>query len=71
MSYIVTSPLVIVRNPEQSNRDEYLYEGAPLPSFVTGDPLTTLVADGHVAAVEVPEVVEVEPVDPKKPASKS
>lgn len=69
MSYVVTSPLVIVRNPEQGNRHEYLYEGAPLPSFVEGDALAGLKTDGHIA--EVVEVVQPEAEPEKKPASKS
>lgn len=45
MSYVVKAPLIIVTNPENGDRDAYLYQGAPVPSFVSEERLASLEAD--------------------------
>lgn len=49
-TYTVSSPLVIVRNPEQGGRQEYLYQGSPLPGYVTDAERDLLLADGHLTS---------------------
>lgn len=35
MSYVITGPLVVTKNPDGT--DLYLYEGAEIPDFVSDD----------------------------------
>jgi hypothetical protein len=48
-SYVVTAPLAIVRNSEQGGRQEYLYQGAPVPSYVSSDEVKRLADAGLIA----------------------
>lgn len=50
-SYVVMAPLAVVRNSEQGGRQEYLYQGAPVPSYVASDEVKRLLDDGFIAAV--------------------
>lgn len=61
-TYIVTAPLVVLRNPEQGGRQEYVYGGSPLPSFVTGEDRKRLVDEGHVATQGAAEKDGVTPI---------
>lgn len=48
-SYTVTAPLAIVRNSQQGGRQEYLYQGSVLPSYVDAEELKRLL-DGDLVA---------------------
>jgi hypothetical protein len=48
--YVVTAPLAVVRNTEHGGRQEYLYQGAPVPSYVSSDEVKRLSDDGLIAS---------------------
>lgn len=66
-TYTVTSPVVVLRNPEQGGRQEYVYQGSVLPSFVTGDDVTRLLDEGHIAEVGATLVTPISTPDQADP----
>ena len=48
-TYKVVAPLVIVKNPENGNKDQYLYAGAGVPSYVRDEDLKRLLAEKLIA----------------------
>lgn len=61
-TYVVVAALAIVRNPEQGNRQEYLYQGAPVPDYVGADDLKRLEEEKFIASTSVAEKAGVTPI---------
>lgn len=61
-TYTVTAPLAIVRNSEQGGRQEYVYQGSPLPSYVSGEEVQRLLDADLIAEVGQAEEDGVTPV---------
>ena len=47
VSYVVVQALVITKNTDGS--DKYLYQGAPVPEFVSADEIKRLSDEGFIA----------------------
>jgi hypothetical protein len=60
-TYTVTAPLAVVRNSEQGGRQEYLYQGSPVPSYVSAEEIKRLVDDGLVSKHDDAEEAGVTP----------
>lgn len=58
-AYIVIAPLVITK--KEDGADQYLYEGAALPSHVKGDELKRLDGEGFIAKVTATEAASAKP----------
>lgn len=64
MAYRVKAPLVIVK--DEDRKDQYLYEGATLPSYVKGDDLKRLQEEGLVEEVKAEEQPASQAIDSSK-----
>lgn len=72
MAYLVTAPLVIVRDDE--GMMHHVYQGAPLPQNALAEDVDRFLEEGFISETEAPEPApeESEPVDgaPKGNASR-
>ena len=70
-TYMVTSPVVVVTNPGEGNRQEMYYAGTPLPSFVPADRVKELLAEKHIEVTEAESTPAGGDGVPSKSASKA